>query len=251
MLTPNSRGNYHFLRGGAAYSNAVVADPGYGIVNVTFLNPLPVADGFDFMADYLKQQGRPAQAACAIQLRSPRPLTFEAFGAFNGEVYRPALEKHDLLVDGVSPMTRTNVAVEIDPPAQAVLYAFGYTALDPASSGARDFVLAGVGDLLDDPNTRTIVRAGETSDDAMREKAAYVVDALRKRMASLDLNPNDCTAFNIYTAWNVHPYLRAALLEPMGRAQMGGVRWYFTRPPIAGLEFEADVRRARREVYLP
>lgn len=250
MLTPNTRGNYQFLKGGAAYSNAVVADPGYALVHVTFLKPLPIAEGFDFMANYLKERGRPAQAACAIQLRSPRPLSFEAFADFNAQVYRPALLKHDLLIEGGSPMARTNVSVEINPPAEAVLYAFGYTEPEASSAATRDFVLAGVGDLLDDPNTRTVVRAGETSDDALREKAAYVMDALRKRMASLDLHADDCTALNVYTVWNLHPYLRQALLEPLGRAQMGGVRWYFTRPPIAGLEFEADVRRARREVYL-
>ena len=245
MLTPNPRGNFSFLRGGAAYSNAVLADPGYVIVHVTLLDPLPVGQGFDFLAEYLKQQGRPAQAACAIQLRSPRSLTGDEFGAFNTGTYRPALEKHDLLVDGVSPMTRSNLAVEINPPTQAVLYAFGYTAPAAEHHGARDFVLAGAGDL---DGQGQVIRAGETSDDALRDKAAFVMGELNERLHAVNGQWADVTAVNVYTVWNLMPYLRQVILEPIGRAQMEGVRWYFMRPPIAGLEFEADARRVEREV---
>jgi hypothetical protein len=248
MLTPNPRGNFHFLRGGAAYSNAVMADEGYAIQYVTFLNPLPVAQGFDFIAGYLAKQGRPTQSLCAIQLRSPRPLTSEEFGAFNAGTYRPALEKYDLLVDGVSPMTRSNLAVEVNPPAQAVLYAFGYTIPSDDAGAPRDFVLSGAGDM---DASGKIIRGGETSDDAMREKAKFVMDDLSARLQTLHVTWDDCTAFNVYCAYNLFPYLREVFLEPLGRAQMEGVRWYFMRPPIAGLEFEADARRVRREIYIP
>lgn len=247
MLTPNPRGNFHFLRGGAAYSGAVIADPGYAIQYVTFLHPLPVTQGFDFAADYVQKQGRPTQSLCAIQLRSPRPLTSEEFGAFNAGTYRPALEKYDLLVDGVSPMTRSNLAVEINPPAQAVLYAFGYT-IPSDDTGTRDFVLSGAGDIDASGN---IIRGGETSDDAMRDKAKFVMDDLSARLKTLNVTWDDVTAFNVYVAYNIFPYLRETMLEPMGRAQMDGVRWYFTRPPIVGLELEADARRTRRELYFP
>lgn len=248
MLIPNPRGNFHFLRGGAAYSGAVMADPGYAIQYVTFLHPLPVTQGFDFIAEYVQKQGRPVQSVCAIQLRSPRPLTAQEFGAFNAGTYRPALEKYDLLVDDVSPMTRSNLAVEVNPPAQAVLYAFGYTIPSDDAGAVRDFILSGAGDT--DAEGK-VVRAGETSDDALCEKAQVVMNDLSARLKKLDVTWDDCTAFNVYVAYNIFPYLRETMLEPMGRAQMEGVRWYFTRPPIAGLEFEADVRRALREIYIP
>ncbi|MBI4675286.1 MAG: RidA family protein [Chloroflexi bacterium] len=248
MPTPNSRGNFHFLRGGAAYSHAVIADPGYAIQYVTFLHPLPVAQGFDWIADYLQNQGRPTQAVCAIQLRSPRPLTMQEFGAFNAQTYRPALEKHDLLVEGVSPMTRSNLAVEINPPAQAVLYAFGYTVPSGDTGATRDFILSGAGDM--DANGK-IIRGGETSDDALRDKAKFVMDDLSARLKTLDVTWDDSTAFNVYCAYDLFPYLRETVLEPLGRAQLQGVHWYFMRPPIQGLELEADARRVLREVYLP
>lgn len=248
MLIPNSRGNFQFLRGGAAYSGAVIADEGYAIQYVTLLKPLPVTHGFDFMANFLQKQGRPPQAACAIQLRSPRPLTMQEFGAFNAETYRPALEEHDLLVDGVSPMTRSNLAVQVNPPAQALLYAFGFTLPTNDESAPRDFVLSGAGDL--DANGK-VIREGETSDDAMRDKAKFVMDDLSARLEKLSVTWDDCTAFNVYCAYNLFPFLRETMLEPIGRAQMEGVHWYFMRPPITGLEFEADARRTLNEVYIP
>lgn len=248
MLVSNSRGSYHFLQGGAAFSGAVVADPGYAIVHVTFLKPPPVTEGFDWIAEYLKQEGRPPQALCAIELRSPRRLPMAEFAEFNNGTYLPALKKHDLQVNGVGPMTRSNLAVEINPPSQPVIYAFAYTVPAPDQGTPRDFVLAGAADM---DGSRGIIRAGETSDDAMREKAIFVMAELKERLDTLGLQWDDCTAFNVYTAYDIFSFLREVILEPLGRAQMEGVRWYLTRPPIEGLEFEADARRTRREIVIP
>ncbi len=247
MLTPNSRGNYHFLPGGAAFSGAVIADEGYAIVHVTFLNPLPVAEGFDFIVDYLQKENRPAQAVCAIELRSPRQLNMTDFATFNHGTYLPALKKHDLLMDGAGPMTRSNLAMEINPPSTQVIYAFSYTVPSAAPSSPRDFVLSGA----TDSKGSEIVRAGETSDDALREKAIYAMQELQERLDALNLKWDDCTAFNVYTVHNIFPFLREAFLDRMGRAQMEGVRWFFTRAPIVGLEFEADARRTLREIVIP
>jgi hypothetical protein len=248
MLLPNTRGNFHFMKGNPSFSSAVIADPGYGIVHVLFAHPLPVSEGFDFMAQYLKKESRPPQAACAIELRSPGQFEPKAFGEFNIGTYRPALEKHDLLVDGSSSMTRSNVAMELNPPSQPVLYAFSYTMPAGESRTPRDFVLAGAADHDD---VRGNIRDGETSDDAMREKAEYVMAELKGRLDAMGLTWDDCTTVNIYTAFNIFPFLRDVLLEPIGRAQADGLTWYLTRPPIVGLEFEADARRTLREIVLP
>jgi hypothetical protein len=245
MLIHNTRGNYHFLPGGAAFSGAVVADNGYGIVHVTLLRPLPVVQGFAFIASHLQAQGRPVHAVCSIELRSPRRMALAEFGEFNNGTYLPTLNKYDLLVDGAGPMTRSNLAVELDPPAEPSVYAFGYTA-PPADGGAPDFCLSGAADM----KGSVIVRGGETSPDAMRDKAQYVMAELAERLKTLGRNWAECTAFNVYTVYDISPFLRELILEPLGAAQLQGVRWYFTRPPIEGLEFEADARRTRREVIL-
>ncbi len=247
MLTPNARGNYHFLRGGAAFSGAVIADEGYALTHVTFLKPLAVLEGFEFIAQYLQFQNRPTQAVCAIELRSPRQLTMKDFAEFNNGTYLPALQKHDLLIDGAGPMTRSNLAVEINPPATQVIYAFSYTAPAAEKPAVRDFVLSGAADM----KGSEIVRAGETSDEAMREKAMYVMDELQERLDVLNVKWDDCSAFNVYTVYNIFPFLREVFLERMGRAQMEGVRWFFTRAPIVGLEFEADARRTLHEIVIP
>lgn len=246
MLASNVRGNYHFLKGGPAFSGAVIADAGYAIVHVTLLNPIPVTEGFDFIASHLNGQNRPVHAVCSIELRSPRPLSFAEFGEFNNGTYLPALKKHDLLIDGAGPMTRSNLAVEINPPSTQVIYAFSYT-VPAESSDTPDFVLSGAADI----KGSEIIRAGETSDDAMRERAMYVMSELQERFDELKLKWDDCTAFNVYTAFNIFPFLREVFLEPLGRAQLQGVKWYFTRPPIEGLEFEADARRTLTEVVIP
>ena len=252
MIVSNARGNFQFIRGGAAFSSAVIADEGYAIVHATFLNPLPVAAGFDFIAEHLKQEGRPTQAVCGIELRSPRVLTSEEFGQFNAGVYRPALEKHDLLVDDVSPMTRSNLAPEINPPAQAVLYAFSYTVPLTVQDTARHFVLAGAADESGDPaDPHRAIRAGETSDDAMREKATFVMTTLSKRLAEFNLKLEDSTVLNMYTVHNIFSYLPDVLVQAMGSAGLRGVHWYYTRPPVAGLEVELDARRALREIFIP
>lgn len=247
MLTPNKHGNYHFLRGGAAFSGAVLADEGYAITHVTFLNPLPVIEGFEFISQYLQFQDRPAQAVCAIELRSPRPLNMADFGKFNNETYLPALQNHNLLIDGAGPMTRSNLAVEVNPPSTQVIYAFSYTAPAAEKPAVSDFVLSGAADI----RGSEIVRAGERSDDAMREKAVYVMSELEEQLRIMNLKWDDCSAFNVYTVHNIFPFLREVFLERMGRAQMEGVRWFFTRAPIEGLEFEADARRTLYEIVIP
>lgn len=247
MIVSNERGNFKFLRGGVPFSGAVVADEGYGITHVTFLNPIPVADSVDFIAAHLQQQGRPVHALCSMELRSPRRLSMTDFAEFNNKTYLPALQKYNLLVDGVSPITRSNVAVEINPPTTQVVYAFAHTTPTETRGTIPDFVLSGAADS----NSSGIVRAGETSDNAMREKAIYVMGELKERLDVLNLKWDDCSAINLYTAENIFSFLREVLLEPLGRAQMEGVRWYLTRPPIEGMEFEVDARRTLREIVIP
>ena len=49
---------------------------------------------------------------------------------------------------------------------------------------------------------------------------------------------------NVYSVYSLESHWRQAIFEAIGRAQMDGVTWYFTCPPIQGLEYEIDARRA-------
>jgi hypothetical protein len=251
MLIENPRGNFHFLKGIVAYSSGVAADAGHEIVHATLRTPAPVRAGFEFIARHLQQAGRPMHAVCAIELRSPRQFTFEGFAAFNSNTYRALLDEHDMLVDGINPIARTNVVPELGPPPEPSLFAFSYTAPARAAAARRDFVVAGAGELYEDElDPRRIVRAGETSDAAMREKAAYVMQRMALRLQALGAHWDDVSVVSIYTAFDVFPWLRDEMLATIGGARAHGVRWHYTRPPIVGLEYEMDVRGVSSEIYL-
>jgi hypothetical protein len=95
-----------------------------------------------------------------------------------------------------------------------------------------------------------VVRPGETSADALREKAAYVMSVMTERLAGLGVGWDGVSAVAVYTPHPIEPLIVDTVLRPAGPAAVHGVRWFPSRPPIQGLEFEMDVRGVRREIRL-
>src|SRR5579885_769085 len=126
MLVSNPQGGYSFLKGIAPYSGGVVAGSGFEIERARLAKPLPLAEAFARLDHHLSALGRPSQALCGMELRSPRPFTFAGFNAFNA-AYVHFLEQRRIPVGGLNPVARTNVAPEIAAPAEPVVYAFSYT----------------------------------------------------------------------------------------------------------------------------
>ncbi|HEV7215335.1 MAG TPA: RidA family protein [Chloroflexota bacterium] len=243
MLQQNA-GGYSFLPGapGGPFSGGVAALPGYEIVHATLHATLPWRQAFELIARHLEGQGRPRAALCAVELRCPAAYTPEGFAAFNVQ-YRALLEQWGLLVDGYSPAARSNVAPAIAPPAEQSLYAFSYTA--PAAGTTRpSFVGSGSAE-------RPTVRPGETSVDALREKTADVMAAMQRRLDQLTATWADVTAVNVYTTNALQAVLEPDILGPMGPAAANGIHWFYSRPPVQGLEIEIDLRGAWQEVRLP
>lgn len=242
-------GGYRFLTGIAPYSAGVCAVPGFAIVRRQFAQPLSLAAGFDALASHLDAMGRPRSALCAMELRIPAPLSFEGFAALN-QGYQTTLMDWGLLVDGRNPIARTNVAPAVAAPAQPLLYAFSYTV--PAPHAPASLIIAGAGDLVDQADLRpqAIVRPGETSPDALRTKAAVVLQVMSDRLAGLGATWRQVTAVNIYTPHSLTPLLDSVLLPQLGDAALHGVHWYYSRPPIIGLEFEMDLRRVWQDGLL-
>jgi hypothetical protein len=244
--TPHPAGGYRFLPGVEAFSAGVVAEAGHEIVHATLQAPLPYQDGFALIERHLAAAGRPRAALCAIELRSPAPFSFEGFAAFN-RGYRAILEAWKILVDGVNPIARTNVAPVVGPPAVPSLHAFSYT-VPSGASGPATFVVAGSGELREGGRgPEAIVRRGETSPAALAEKAAHVMATQRARLAGLGGRLDEVTAVAVYTAFPIHPFLADVVLGGLGPAAAHGVRWYLSRPPIEGLDYEMDMRGVRRE----
>src|SRR5262245_45455726 len=165
MLLANNRGGYSFLKGISPYSGGVVAARGFLIEHVRLSRLLPWKSGFERIDAHLRAAGRPRQALCAVALRSPKPFSFAGFNEFNVG-YAKLLQSWDILVDGTNPVARTNVAPEVDPPAEPSLYSFAWSS--PAANASISFVVSGAGELPEgslDPHD--VVRMGETSPEAM------------------------------------------------------------------------------------
>lgn len=252
QLLDNPNGNYHFLTGIAPYSAGVVAAPGYEIVRVLLARPLPWREGFALVDRHLDGQQRPRTALCAMELRSPAPFSFAGFAAFNGE-YQSKLAEWGLLLEGRNPIARTNVAPAVNPPAAPSLHAFSYTRPATAPDPARSFIVAGAGDLRDqaDLSPAAIVRPDEISTPAMREKAAAVLNVMQDRLYGLGMEWADVNGVGVYTVQPLHPLLETLLLPCLHEATNCGIDWHFSRPPIAGLEFEMDLRGVRVQERVP
>ncbi|MBI3960122.1 MAG: RidA family protein [Chloroflexi bacterium] len=248
QLIDNPSGNYRFLTGIAPYSAGVTALPGHEIVRAVLAHPLPWREGFARMERHLNELGRPRAALCAVELRSPAPFTFAGFAAFNGE-YQTHLAQWGLLLDGRNPVARTNVAPAVNPPAEPSLYAFSYTVPTASAGEPRTFIVAGAGDLRDqaDLSPTAIVRPGDTSAAAMREKAAAVLNVMQERLSGLGMAWADVGGVGVYTVQPLHSLLEVELLPSLHEATKCGIHWHYSRPPIAGLEFEMDLRGVRVE----
>jgi hypothetical protein len=248
-LIDHPEGSYRFLPGIAPYSGGVASAPGFEIVHATLHRPLPYHRGFDRIEQHLADQGRPRHALCGVELRSPRPFTFDGFAEFNAG-YARILEGWGLFVGGVNPVARTNVAPEVDPPAEPTLYGFSYTRPCPQSAPPT-FVVAGAGELPEGVlSQEAIVRGGETSTGAVAEKAAFVLGLMEARLHGLGAGWAQVTAIDVYTVHPIDRLLPESILRRVGPAGVHGVRWYYSRPPIEGIEFEMDLRGVRVETIL-
>lgn len=248
MLAPFKQGNYSFLRGIAPYSAGVRADSGYEIVHVTLQRPVPLKTGFTVVKEHLAANGRPVHALCGMELRSPRPFTFAGFNEFN-QGYVEVLKEWTIVVDGVNPIARTNVAPEIAAPEVPSLYGFSYTV---HSSGKRNtFVVAGAGELPEGSlRPEDVVRRGDTSVEGLREKVRFVMGLMSSRLKGMDLGWDGVTTSSMYTVHPVCGMIADEIVRPMGASAKHGITWHYSRPPIESIEYEMDLRGVGRDIVL-
>jgi len=231
-------GGYAFLKGVYPYSQGVVARPGFAIEHARFTQPLPLALGFAAIESHLAALGRPRSALCAAELRSPRPFSFDGFGEFNRR-YVAVLEDWGIFRAGLNPVARSNVAPEIDAPAEPSFHAFCYTVA--ATPAATSFVVAGSGEWPEGGRfPEDIVARGDTSPAGLRAKARWVLDMMEQRLRGLGAGWAAVSATQVYTVHDLHPFLGDEIVAR--GAAPAGLTWHFCRPPISGLEYEMDAR---------
>ena len=237
-------GGYRFMPGVSQYSAGVAALPGFRIERVRFSDTVPLAKGFARMAETIRRAGRPLTAFCACELRSPAPFTEDGFKSFNG-AYIAILKSWGLMQDGVNPVARSNVCPKLDPPAEPGVHAFAYTV--PAPDAPASFIVAGSGESVEGKaNYRDhAIRLGDTSPDAMREKARFVLGEMERRMSPFGGTWRDTTAVQLYTIHDIYPFLEQELGQRGAMRQ--GLTWHLNRPPVVDLEYEMDCRRVHVE----
>lgn len=239
-------GGYRYVPGPFQYSGGVAALPGLVIERARFAEPPPLEEGFAAIERHLAALGRDPVAFCACELRSPAPFSEQGFRDFN-RVYVGTLERWGIVRADTNPVARSNVCPAVDPPAEPVFHAFSYTLPSPAAASGPGFVVSGSAEVPEGrANYRDhIVRRGETSGDAILEKARFVLDAMEGRMEALGAGWGSVTATQVYTVHDLHPFLGDEIVA-RGAAPFG-LTWHYARPPVEGLEYEMDVRGVATE----
>jgi hypothetical protein len=246
-----SAGGYRFVPSVFQYSAGVAALPGYAIERVRFRNPVPLDQGFAAIGRLIREARRPLTAFCACELRSPAQFTERGFRAFN-ERYVVTLENWGLfdrkVNPNVNPVARSNVCPQNSAPPEPSFHAFSFTVA--AANAAPSFVIAGSAEAREGGASydERIIRRGETTLDAMREKARHVLGEMERRLAAFGLHWPDTTATQVYTVHDVYPFLEDEIVR-RGAAH-AGLTWHYARPPVQGLEYEMDCRGTARESVL-
>ncbi|MCL4765688.1 MAG: hypothetical protein KJZ80_05615 [Hyphomicrobiaceae bacterium] len=240
-------GGYRHIPGVFQYSAGVAARAGFEIVHARFRTPLPLARGFERIAEHLAAERRPLTAFCACELRSPAPFTEAGFRAFN-EVYVGTLSAWGIFKDEVNPVARSNVCPAVAPPAEPALYAFSYTV--PAADAGPTAVIAGSGEVPEGHATYRdhVIRLGDLTPDGLREKARWVLGEMERRLRMAGLTWSGVTATQVYTVHDLHPFLADAIVASGAAAH--GLTWHYCRPPIVDVEYEMDCRAVRRELVI-
>lgn len=240
-------GGYRFIPAVFQYSGGVVTEPGLQIERVVFRAPQPLAVGFQRAEALMVARGRSPTAFCACELRSPLPFSDDGFRAFNTH-YVETLARWGIYDGTTNPVARSNVCPELAAPAEPSLHAFCFTV--PSQQPAPTFVVSGSGEAREGGaiyRERT-VRFGETSPDAMREKATFVLGEMERRLGLLGQDWSATTATQVYTVHDLYPFFGDEIVR-RGAAR-AGLTWHLCRPPVRGLEYEMDCRGVAAEHFV-
>jgi hypothetical protein len=246
MLIPNALGNFHFTRGSPFYASAVVADPGFQIVRVTLEKPVPLNAGFDVIQRELQSSGRPLQALCGMELRGAEPYPNRPlFMEFNSK-YVERLKSLDLLVDGLVPITRGNLAVHDRSVTEQCVYAFLYTV--PSKTNRLTFATSAIADLKRhaDGSVENIA-PGDVSPAGLKQKVSFVMQTVGEKLKEIGASWDLATQVRMYTVHPIGALIPEVILPVIGPGAHHGITWHYVYPPVAGLELEIDVRGVLRE----
>jgi hypothetical protein len=238
-------GGYGYLESTLSFASAgVVSLPGFAIERLVLPAPIPLAEGFARVAGYLDSVGRPLDALCGLELRIPEMMQWEAFSQLNA-AYVAQLADWGLVIDGVPPLTRTNVSPGRAVVAEASLYAASYTV--PSERGASGLVISGIPEIPPGASYPSgVLRPGETSGDALAAKVACAVDAVATYIRELGQEWTGRADVHVYSEHDEVPALVLDALALRDVVPVHGLVVHRVATPVPDLELEIDVRQYAR-----
>ncbi len=138
------------------------------------------------------------------------------------------MDQHEawgLRIDGHMQTARTSVARGVDPPPGPCLHAFCYA---EKGEGRPTFVISGA---PEPPGTQT----------GLWDAMGRIMD---ERLTSLGVSWKDVNNIQFYGPVSAHTEFAAA--THLGQ----DVTWFFSRPPVEGLQLELDVRGLARDTFV-
>jgi enamine deaminase RidA (YjgF/YER057c/UK114 family) len=250
MPVENLEGGYAYVPALPFASAGVVALPGMSLVRAVFAEPRPLRAAFAAVERHLESAHRPLMALCGFEFRMPKVLSVEGFVAFNAR-YVAQLKTWDLVADAPPTLSRTNVVPRGTALSEDAVYAFSYTIQEREDS--QTFVISGAPELIPGESSSDfrILRRGESSEEALREKTRCVVSNVRRVIDALGASWDAACSVHLYSRWPLERELRRAIsAEPGGVTPAHGIVCHDADPPVLDLELEVDVRRYRRELML-
>jgi hypothetical protein len=228
-------GSYRFLPAITAYSAGFAASDGFEITALRLLDCPTLAIGFERIDKEIQKRGLAPTALAGLQLRSPGAFSFEGFAAFNDE-YRQSLIKRGLIIDGVNPISRTNVIpIEQGPAVPTIAVAF---IVHPSQGrGGSDFIVAGAGEVDGDLGPENIVARGDLSQKGLSLKVDCVLNIMLERLHALGVETP--TTVNVYTAHEITG-LPGMIAKKLPTVSKNGYSAWLTRPPVKEIEYEMD-----------
>jgi hypothetical protein len=247
-------GGYRYLPSVFQYSAGIAAEPGFQLVRARFGAILPIQEAFTRIEQHLKKIGRPLTAFAHCELRSPKQFDDQGFIAFNRK-YVDTLGQWGIYqaespgLSFMNPVARTNVCPEYFGPTEVGMYAFTYT-IPTSLDSPRNFVLSGGGDARSgpEPYRERIVAYGDTSSTGLKIKMEFVANEMTQRLKSLGFTWNDVTTAQAYSVHNIGGLLEEVFVKQ--RYSLCGINWHFSRPPVAGLDFEMDLRGSVNQIFI-
>jgi hypothetical protein len=177
-VQPFPAGGYRFIAHQFQYSGGVAAEPGFRIERARFTRPVPLAEGFDAIEAYFDGIGRPPAAFCACDCaprrNSPTPGSSRSIGIMSS----------GWLPGGFSATRSTRLPARMSARKSTRPARRRFTpSATPcrADTIRRPAVAAGSGEAREGGPSYEgrIIRRGDQSPEAMREKARFVLEAMQ------------------------------------------------------------------------